>query len=249
MAADSKKEYSQTADNALKIIACFSDREELGISELARELALSKASVSRLVAALERNGFLLQSRQTGKYQLGMALMMYGSLAKERNTLSKTFDPVLHEISEKYQTTTHMSIFSDGELVIINKISAGPLIYMSSRVGGTLTAYATAMGKCILAHYDAPLQEKLLAKFDYIKYTENTRIDTASLRRDLAEIYKRGYAVDDEEMHEGLFCVALPVLGASGAPLAAISTSGPKARLAPIQEEIASYIKRKINEQM
>lgn len=246
MTVNSKKEFSQTADNALKILACFTTREELGISELSRELGLGKASISRLVAALERNGFLMQSAATGKYQLGLALMMYGSLAKERNALARAFDPCLRLISEKYQTTAHMGALLDGELVIINKVSAGPLIYMSSRIGGSLPLYASAMGKCLLAYSEQALQNQLISQLSFTAYTPSTKASVQELYDDLALVRRRGYALDDEERHEGLFCIALPVLDRDGRPLAAISTSGPKEKIAPLEHEIVQFIQKQIS---
>ena len=71
MANKGEREFSQSVDNALRLLGCFADREECGISELSRELGISKASVARIVAALERGRFLSRNPDTGRYRLGV----------------------------------------------------------------------------------------------------------------------------------------------------------------------------------
>lgn len=71
-----KKELSNSVDNACKLLSCFSDSEQIGISELARNCSLSKATVSRLIASLEKNGFVMKNRFSGKYELGLSFLIY-----------------------------------------------------------------------------------------------------------------------------------------------------------------------------
>lgn len=246
MKESSKKEYSQTVDNAMRLIACFADAEELGITQLARELSMSKASVSRIVAALERRGFLTQNKSSGKYALGVSMMMYGSLAKERNVLAKAFEPALRALAEKYTVTAHISTFIGKDLVILNKISAGPFVYMSSRVGGTLPPYATAMGKCILAFSSEEFVTAYIGKETFERFTQNTLSGPEELYAELKNIRAKGYAVDDGEKHTGLYCIARPILNKGNRPIAAISVSGSREMVEPIRDDIADTMERLIS---
>lgn len=242
-----KKELSNSVDNACRILACFSDTEQLGISDLARSCSLSKATVSRLVASLEKNGFLMKNRFSGKYELGLSFLIFGSYAKERNVLANSFDGALRTLAKKYAATAHLAAMVNNELIILNKISEGGFIYMSSRIGGTLDAYATATGKCILAYSSAGDIEKYVSDIKMEKKTEKTITSPEALYEELYNIRKNGYAMDDGETHDGLFCVAVPVLDVNEKPIAAISVSGRKEILlqmrAQIAEDIALEIKK------
>lgn len=242
---NSKRELSNSVDNACRILSCFTDSEQLGISDLARSCSLSKASVSRLVASLEKGGFLMKNQMSGKYELGLSFLVYGSYARERNVLANSFDAALKNLAKTYEATAHLAALVDDEIIILNKISEGAFIYMSSRVGGSLRAYATAMGKCILAFSSAAEVDKYVNTVPLEKITNKTIDNPQDLYEELYQIRKRGYALDDGETHEGLFCVAVPVLDAKKRPLAAISVSGRKEMLCSQIEAIAADIKRQI----
>lgn len=242
MEGTNKKDVSQTAENALRILDCFIEKEECGISELSRELAISKASVSRLVAALERRKFLLQNKSTGKYRLGARLMLFGSLYQERNELSRYFSSALRYLAEKYQATTHLSAVGGSEIVVVNKIVCGSVVYMASRIGGTMTAASSATGKCILAFSNSERIERLLSGEKFRALTEHSITDKEALLLELQKIRSTGYAVDNEEAALGLYCVAVPVFNLCDEPIAALSVSGSKEILSSRTLEIVADLK-------
>ena len=241
-----KKDLSNSVNNACKVLACFADHEQLGISELARNCGLSKAASSRIVASLEKNGFLMKNKYSGKYELGLSFLIYGSYARERNVLANSFDEALHHLAKKYSATAHLAALVDNEVIILNKISEGGFIYMSSRIGGSLSAYATATGKCILAFSNARDIDKYVTSVKLERITSKTITTPQQLYEELFKIKKLVYAVDDGETHEGLFCVASPVLDVNGKPIAAISVSGRKEILAAEEEIIAKEIASEIH---
>ena len=237
-----KKDVSQSTENALRILDCFIEKDELGISELSRTLGLGKASVSRLVAALENRKFLKQNVRTGKYRLGIRLMLFGSLFQERNDLARAFSGVMTSLAAKYQATAHLSCINGTDMLVVNKVSAGPLVYMQSRIGGTMTAYASATGKCVLAFSATEQLEKFLENVNFIELTEHTITDKAEFLAQLNAIKRNGYALDDEESTIGLYCVGVPILDMSGNPIAAMSISGSKTMLQGRTDEIISDLK-------
>lgn len=220
-----KRDSSQSTENALRLIDCFIDKEECGISELSRELGLGKTSVARLVVALESRKFLMINPATRKYRLGIRMMLFGSLCQERHELAHASSAAMLALSQKYQATTHLSVRYGTEVMVINKISSGPFIYMSSRVGATLSTYASASGKCILAFSSIDQIEQCIKDVRLLPLTTSTITDIPSFMSELERIHHCGYAVDDEEDTDGLYCVAAPIFDLSGNPIAAISVSG------------------------
>lgn len=242
-----KKDYSRSTEKALKLLNCFLEKEEWGVTELSRELDLGKASVSRLVAAFEGNGFLVKNDNTGKYRLGIQLMRFGLLFQERNELVNIVSPIMNALSKKFQATTHLGIMYGSEVLIISKVSAGQFVFMTSRIGATLSAYASASGKCLLAYLNEEQKSKYINENDFYSFTGKTITDPAVFAEELKLVQRRGYAVDDEEYAEGLFCVAVPILDLSGRPIAVISVSGSKAALKQKEKEIARDLSTAIKE--
>lgn len=246
MDSTNKKDISQTAENALRILDCFIEKEECGISELSRELELGKASVSRLVAALERKKFLMQDKSTGKYRLGVRLMLFGSLYTERNELSRYFSAPMREIAEKYQSTSHLSAYLGNEIHIVNKVACGPLVYMTSRIGGTMSAASSATGKSVLAFLPKDKVEILLSKENFEALTEHSITDRETYLSELQKVKIQGYSVDDEESYLGLYCISVPVFNMCGELIAALSLSGSKRLLYERTKEIVADLKNIAN---
>lgn len=239
-----KKESSKSLDNALEILNSFTTSEELGISELARNLNLGKATVSRLISSFEKSKFLVRN-PNGKYRLGMGLILLGSLASERNEFAKAKEQVMKEIASKYSATTHLGIKTGNDVTIINKVSDGPLIYMSSRVGGTIRIYSSALGKCILAYSGNEEIERYLKEAEFKKYTEQTITDPNKLKIELEKIKTNGFAVDDGETHQGLLCIAVPIFDISKNVIGAISISGQKENLVSLKDDIVKFMRSKV----
>lgn len=153
---------------------------------------------------------------------------------------------MRNIAQKYQSTTHLATLTGSELMIINKISAGPFVYMTSRVGGTLQAHATAAGKCILAYLDEPRLQEYLENAKLDKLTDNTITDKNRLIEVLRLIRERGYSVDDEERTRA-YCIAVPVFDVTKKPIAAMSISGRKELLSAQEEDIVRYLHATLKE--
>ena len=242
MTGRGKSEYSQSVTNALRLLGCFVEREERGISELSRELGLSKSAVARLVASLEAGRLLMQNAETGKYRLGAGFLLYGDLVRERSELSRALAPALTLLAEEYQATAHLAVLSGGELTIAAKVSAGPFVYMSSRVGGTLPIHASATGKCLLAWMPMEQRRALLDKAELRRFTDSTITSREALEAELSAILARGCALDD-----GLYCIGCPVLDAAGRAVAAVSVSGSRAALEPRRDEAVKFIRNLLRE--
>ena len=94
------KELSQTVSNALRLMECFSEAEELGITELAAEIGVGKTVAARLVGTLAEYGYLSQNPSTRRYRLGHKLAYWGSLAQERNEIVRAVEPYLQARSSR-----------------------------------------------------------------------------------------------------------------------------------------------------
>lgn len=241
------KETVQSIENALRLLDCFSETEEMGITEIATLMDIGKATASRLVFSLQKYGYLQQDETTKKYRLGMKLMYMGALVKERNELVYLMDPYMKELAYHFQLCAHLVVLEGYQSKFIHKIVAGPFVSMRSHVGGTLPAYGTASGKCLLAHL-SPQDIDIYFKNVKLKpMTQETIVDEKILREEFVQVKTQGYSEDRGESDMGLYCISVPLVDKYGHVIAAVSLSGLKETVVGKKGEIIKELVRVASE--
>jgi len=233
----------QSVQNALRVLDAFSETEtEFTLGELSQRLGLGKSTVHRLLLTLESGGCIARNPGSGKYQLGMKLLHLGALVLKQINLIKVAHPYLETLAREVEETVHLVVLDRMEAVFVDKVESLRPMQMGSRIGYRMPAHCTATGKVMLAHLPARDLERFWAGKRLVALTAHTVTAPAALAEELRRIRERGYAVDREESEEGLMCVAAPVRDLGGRVVAAASVSGPAARLAPREAEMASRIR-------
>src|SRR5690606_22764153 len=110
------------------------------------------------------------------------------------------------------------------------MESGQGLRATAEVGALDTLHSTALGKAMLSRMPLPERDRLLDEAQLVSRTEHTETDPVRLRQVIERAAGSGYAIDDEENEIGMRCVAAPILGPDGWPLAAISVSGPSSRM-------------------
>lgn len=227
----SKSNLIQSVDRALQILECFSKRDtELGVTEIATRLDLHKSTTFGLLATLESRGYLKQNLENGKYKLGIKLFELGKLVEDDMDLRINSLPYLRELVAKYEETAHLAIRDGKEVLYIDKVEGESAIRMYSQVGKRAPMYCTGVGKAMLAFMSEEKIDSLLEDINFSKFTNNTITDLQKLKKELIEIKKRGYCIDDEEIEVGLACAAAPIVNYKGEAVASISIAGPTSRM-------------------
>lgn len=233
----------QSVARALEILRFFEVNHELGISEIAERMDMSKSTVYGLVNTLTAYNFLEQSPKSKKYRLGMKLFEYGNMVQRRMDIRKEAKPWLQLIADKYKTTAHLATHSDGEIIYIDKVDNTSSVVVYSQIGKRAPMHCTGVGKALLAYQPEEYLEAHVLSKPLARMTENTITDAAKLREALEEVRQRGYAVDDEEIEPGLHCIAAPVFDHKKQAVVALSISFPYGRLWDIDwDELVSDIK-------
>lgn len=218
----------QSVNRAVEILRCFESKELLGITEIAEKTGLNKSTAFGIVATLAAEGLLEQDDSTGRYRLGLELFRLGSLVN--TSTRRLVMPELEKLAQSLEETVNYVRPEGGDVVYLIKKESSHSMRICTKTGQRLPMYCTAVGKAILAFLPEDRRSNILKGYQFTPYTENTVADEAALRCQLQSIVKSGYAVESEEFESGLVCVAVPVLNDSGYPVAAISCSGPKARM-------------------
>ena len=220
----------------------------LSIKEIAESLELNKSSLHHHIKTLTANGYLQQDGESRKYDIGLNLVRVGQSYLQRLNVRERGHYYLEQLSRELNETVHMMVLDRDELVYIDKVDVNHQpgsLKCSSFIGLRTDVYSTAAGKILLAHLQRGALEIILHKLNMLPITEYTLRSKAALRKELTLIKKRGYALDLQEHHVGLQCVAVPILNMHSQCIAAISVSGPVATISreALEKEILPQLKK------
>lgn len=223
-----EQRLTQSIDRALAILETFSSLQpEAGVQELARKLALTPSTVSRLLATLERRGYVEQDRFTGRFRLGVSTLELGYRYIATSSLIVRAAPHLDMLAQGLGLNAHLYGLDRGQLIRYVSISNPPCQTLAG--GFRFHAHTTASGKLLLAYLAPEELARLLEGIDLPPATPRSITTVEALREDLEGIRQRGYGTDSEESRLGNACLAVPVRDAAGVVIAALSVSGPVRR--------------------
>ena len=234
----------KAVDHAFDVLeALGGDREELGVTELAKELGFSKNNVFRLLATFQERGYVEQNPKTENYRLGLKVFEMAQVYLHKSGLVRHARPVLRDVVARCNESAYISILSQGEVVYLDLIESRQMVKLISRVGRRLPSCCTATGKIQLAYQSEDDLERLFKDRPLKRYTPNTVADFETLLKELALCAERGYAIDNQEYEEEVKCVAAPVRDYTRRVVAGISISGPAFRMTDerINEELVPLV--------
>jgi len=222
----------QSIERAIAILKAFStEKEELGVTELSRELDLHKSTVSRLLSSLQREGLVEENLVTRKYRLGMALVTLGGLALQRLDVTQAARPLMQALAEATQETVILAVKDGDEAVNVAQIPSSQLVKHIEWIGRRTPLHCTGVGKVLLAYSPVGEQKAFIAR-GLPRFTPDTITDPDLLRQELAQVREQGFAIGQGEFEVGLNAIAAPVYAHTGKVVAALSASGPAFRLSP-----------------
>jgi len=222
--------YGTSLIKGLRILKCFSpEAQQRGVTELAGRFNLAKSTVSRIVHSLEMEGFLCRVPGSGKYQLGLVLWGLGNLAFERSKeLVQVARPYLEELVTRTKESAQTVILDGIECVRLDKIEAPRAVRAYMSVGGRFPAQVSASGQVLLAHQPESIVSALI-KRGLRAYTPRTITNGDELRRQLRQIRKQGYAVNEGQYRDDVGGFGAPVRDTTGMVIGALGISIPMSR--------------------
>ncbi|SHF05996.1 IclR family transcriptional regulator [Streptoalloteichus hindustanus] len=216
----------QSLERAFQLLERLADAGgEAGLSELAAASGLPLPTIHRLVRTLVTLGYVRQD-SSRRYALGPRLIRLGETASRQ--FGAWARPLLADLVEQVGETANLAILDGDEIVYVAQAPSRHSMRMFTEVGRRVLPHGTGVGKAVLSRLPREEVEELLDRTGLPAFTPHTITDRAKLLRQLTQITRQGYAMDEGEQEVGVRCVAVP-LGA-GPALAAISVSGPEGRL-------------------
>lgn len=220
----------QVLDRAVAILQALLVGGELSLIEVSEQLDLHKSTVHRLLMVLERHRLVEKSPRNGKFALGLKLFEFGSAAVAGLDLRDRTRPYLEHLVFETGETTHLCVLDGGEVLYLDKVEPSRAVRVPSNVGRRNPAHCTAVGKVLLAFLPAEKLDDFIRKYGLRSYTPNTITNAMDVKHELGIVRERGYAIDNEEIEEGLICIGAPIWAYSGDVIASISIAGPAFRI-------------------
>ncbi len=195
-------------------------------SEAVRKSSVPKSTAHRLLNELTDIGALRFDAESKTYFGGLLLARFGSAVAADYDLRKIARPHLELLHEQTGHTATLGIRDGGHGIYLDKVETRDFgIRLHSEIGKAFPLHCTGIGKVLLSQIDDDeLKNLLRGKLESL--TKRTITSKVALRKELKEIRRRGYAIDDEEITRGLVCIAAPVYGPNGDMAGALSCTFP-----------------------
>jgi len=202
---------------------------ETGVSDLGKETGLNRSNVHRILSTFEFLGYVEKDSTNRKYKPSLRLFELGSLVIQRNGVIKVTHPFLEKLGSTFGETSNLAVLDKNEVIYVDKVESSEALRMDLAVGRHVPAYCTALGKILLGGLSEERLNQYIEETRFDKRTTNT-LSKKGFRKQITEMKEKGFAIDDEELHLGIRCIAAPIKNHTGNIIASISTAGPSTRM-------------------
>ncbi len=243
---DHKKPYYWVGSlgKGLRILEILAVRGALSVTQVGAELGLNRTAAHRFLATLRDLGYVSQDSHS-RYQLTLKLFELGNQVSNIVEVRRVARPYMMELVEKYRETVNLGKWDGRYVLHIDKAESREVLRVDSPIGSRAPAHCVALGKALLAFRPENERRMYLEKAPFEARTPNTITTAERLAEEIDRVRAEGYATDNEELCEGLRCVAVPIFDSSPYPSYAMSMSGPAQRMTPEKMQSAQSDLRRI----
>ena len=208
----------QLAIDVLEAVAFASD--EIGVTQIATRLGMTKGSVHRHLTTLVERGYLAQNPSTSRYTIGPKSRLLARHAPEADLVHLAEGP-MRQLRDSLDQAIVLSELSPRGALVRSQLPSSSPIEIGVRPGSELSFHASAQGKVMLAFAPAPFRERVLSR-PLQRFTDKTIVSPRKLEQELQDIVRHGYGAAPEEVALGLNAVAAPIFDAQGTCVAALA---------------------------
>lgn len=238
------------AAEVLDVLASAGPGAGLSVTEVAAAAKMSKSAAFATLYTLGQYGLAADDGEgmNRRYRLGMGLVRLGSTARRQIALQDVARPFLTDLTRETRLTSRLAVPEGDAAVVIDQESDGVPHRFELQMGMRELPHCTGLGKAILAQVDDDEVIEILARTGMPRRTPHTITSAREMLTHLATVREQGYAIDDEEDAEGIFCIGSAIRDADDACVAAVSITGLKleqttAQLSTLGEQVRRCAER------
>jgi IclR family pca regulon transcriptional regulator len=223
----------QSLARGLAVIRSFDhDHPRLTITEVAQRADLTRATARRFLLTLTELGY---ASFDGKYfSLTPRVLDLGYAYLSSTPLWEVAQPYMEAVAMKLHESCSVSVLEDTDIVYVARVPTKRIMTVTLGVGTRLPAFATSMGRVLLAHLTPSELDDYFARAQITRLTSRTETDRDRLRAILRETVERGWVLVDQELEDGVRSVAVPIRDARNRVIAAMNVSGHASRVTLMQ---------------
>ncbi|MCP3898494.1 MAG: IclR family transcriptional regulator [Desulfobacteraceae bacterium] len=196
---------------AFRILSAVADTADgMGISEISRNLDISKSTVHGITSALEGQGALIKDPLSKRFSIGYALIELGKKAYSQVNLKEIARPFIEKLMKACQESVFLGIRNKKNVIILDVVESKKDYKITSPVGTIIPLLAGAVGKVFMSEMSKKDVAEVINSDGLKKFTEKTIINPKDYDDELSLVKKQGFAIDDEEYLPGVRAVAAPV---------------------------------------
>jgi IclR family acetate operon transcriptional repressor len=224
-------DHVQALSRALTLLNRVAETAEgATLTELAQQVGLAPSTAHRLLTSLEQERYVRFEPKDRLWSIGVQAFVTGCAFTKTRNLVALARPHMRRLMDDSGETVNLAVEDNGQAVYLAQIECRQVMRVFTRPGSRVPLHCSAVGKAILTAYSDRLLTKVLQQQGMPRLTVKTLMSPAQLRDDIAQARSRGYALDDEEHAVGLRCISAPIFDETSDVVAALSASGPMARI-------------------
>lgn len=216
--------YVQSLARGLAVIRAFgAETPRLSLSDVARATGMTRASARRFLLTLETEGYV--RARDGVFELTPRVLELGFSYLSAQSLPEVAQPHLEQLSHATGESSSASVLDGLDIVYVARVPTRRIMSVGITIGTRFPAFATSMGRVLLASASPADRETYFEGFDPARFTPRTVIDRDALDAELDRVREQGWSLVDGELEHGLRALAAPITR-GGAVVAAINISMP-----------------------
>ena len=221
----------QSLVRAISILNTLADSEYgMTLTEIAHQVHLPPSTVHRLLTTMQHERYVTFDGERTLWSIGVQALSVGNAFTKNRNLSQIARPYMRALMEDSGETVNLAVADGGEVIFLSQVECRKMMRALVTPGRRALMHCSGVGKALLAFLPDEEVNAVITQHGLPKITERTLISADTLKSDLNRSRQRGYALDDEEHAICLRCVAGVVRDETGLPIAALSLSGPAARI-------------------
>jgi DNA-binding IclR family transcriptional regulator len=229
---------------AIDTIDAVAEAGNVGIRELSAITGFPPSTIHRIVTTLVEKNYFQQDPITRRYSLSYRFLELGSKFQQQTHLTAIALPHLKQLMTATRESVNLAVRDGDSMVYLDIVQSNyARLQLFTQPGARVPLYATGVGKVFLSQMQESELDAYLQRSDPTPYTPHTLVERDRIINDLQKIRSRGYSVDNQEMEEGVCCVAALIFEHHGKPAASVSITGAAMRVTPDRiEQFGTLVK-------
>lgn len=221
----------QSLCRALSLLNVIAEEDRgMTMTDIAQRASLPLSTTHRLLTTLQHERYVRFDNEQSLWMMGVQAFIIGNAFVRSRDIIATSRPFMIALMEKSGETVNLAVADQGECIYLAQIECRQMMRVQAKPGSRVPMHSSAVGKALLAAMPDEKARKFLAMRELERGTDKTVVNLKALCSEIEDVRSSSFGRDDEEHCVGLRCVASVIYDEFGEPMAAVSLSGPLARI-------------------